>query len=75
MLKLIFGLFWTALCVTIALIPEIIMYNVWHLIEPTTTIEKILVMALFWMGGGGLCILFAVLGIGLWGAMMKELLR
>lgn len=59
---ILFSLF----CVCFALIPEMVMYGTYSLIEPTSTLEKLATIALFWFGGGGLCFLFAILSFYLW---------
>lgn len=62
----------TVCCGLFALIPEIAMYFVYGMIEPSTTLEKIAVGAIFWFGGGGLCVLFAYLGFMFWALMITE---
>lgn len=45
------------------LVPEAVMYFLYHLIEPASSLERILVFGLFWFGGGGICVLFFFLGV------------
>ena len=61
------------LCLCFALIPETIMYFVYQIIDPTTVLEKILIFGIFWFGGVSVCVLFAVLGLMLWAALVENL--
>jgi hypothetical protein len=57
-----------------AAIPETLMYFLYNFIDPTTTLEKIFVFAIFWFGGISLCILFAMLGFALFASLVKTFL-
>jgi len=61
----------TISCLVFALIPEILMYFIYGIIDPSSTIEKILVFGLFWFGGFGLCILFAFIAFSLWAFLLN----
>ena len=56
----------TLFCICLALIPEAAMYFLWQVINPTETLEKIVTIALFWIGGAGLCVVFAFISTLLW---------
>ncbi len=58
-------------CVIFGLLPEIVMYFTWGLIDPVTVLERILTVGLFWVVGGGLCILFAWLALILWAFVLS----
>lgn len=64
---------WSALCLGFSLIPETAMYFLWQLVNPSTQLEKIAVLALFWLGGVGLCLVFAFLGLTVWIAGLNAL--
>lgn len=52
-----------SLCVGIAIIPETIMYLVYHAIQPGSDIARVILLAAFWIVGSGVCVGFAALGI------------
>lgn len=56
---------------TFALIPEMAMYFLYGVIDPTTTMEKTMVIGLFLFFGTSLSVLFGFLGMGMWLAGMK----
>lgn len=72
--KFIVGFFYSLFCLGIALLPEIIMYFVWHLIQPENQTQKIALIAVFIFGGGGLSVLAGVLGFGAWIAGITSLM-
>lgn len=49
--------------ILLASIPEIIMFNLWNFINPTTEIGRLLTISAFFMGGFAICIVFIFLGI------------
>lgn len=56
-------LFWVIAGLALAVVPEFLMYRVWKIIHPTTPLEKILMLGGFWGLGGGLCLLFLIVGL------------
>lgn len=61
----------TLFCIGLALVPEAAMYFLWQAINPTETLEKIATVAIFWIGGVGLCVFFAFISTLLWIAAMS----
>lgn len=55
-------IFYVIISLVIALIPEIVMYLTYEMIQPTTDTARVLLLGLFWFGGGSLCLLFAFFG-------------
>jgi len=55
-------IFYVIISLVIALIPEMVMYLTYEMIQPTTDIARVLLLGLFWFGGGSLCLLFASFG-------------
>ncbi len=56
----------TIFCLAFSIIPEVSMYFLYQWIAPTSALAKVAVLAIFWCGGLGLCILFAYLGFAFW---------
>ena len=59
----------------IALIPEMVMYFLYHLVQPESDLTRVLTLMAFWLGGGGLCVLLGFLGIAAsfaWTAIVVE---
>jgi hypothetical protein len=73
-LKLFFSIVFTVLFVLFALIPETIMYFTWHLVQPENPIQRLAMVALFFVGGGGLCVFFGILAVALWAAVIGAIL-
>lgn len=70
-------LFWiTGFCATlaIAVIPETIMYFIYHSIQPQTELGKIIMFLAFWLGGAGACVGFAVVAFILFLAISKAVM-
>ena len=74
-MKALFGIIGTLVCLVIGLIPEGVMWMLWGLIHPSSETSKILVLAVFWLGGAGLCFLFAFLAFSLWVVMLGEIFK
>ena len=64
--KIAFFILGTLFCIIVGLWPEAAMYFVYNLIAPTTEMSRILVLALFWLGGAGVCLAFGVLSVVMW---------
>lgn len=60
-------------CIFTALIPEMVMWKLYHVIHPVEFWEKFATMVVFWFGGGSLCVLAAVISAVVWGVLVKEL--
>ncbi len=73
MLKVVGFIIWSLICLAFALIPEAVMYFLWGVIDPVTAIERLLVIAVFLIGGGSISVLFAFLGVALWANGVKEM--
>lgn len=73
-LKLSFAIVFTVLFALFALIPETIMYFTWHLVQPETTIQRLVMVGLFFFGGGGMCVAFAVMALALWASVIGAIL-
>lgn len=74
MMKLILALLWTVLCIAIGLLPELGMYLTWGAIHPEGEIAKILLLAFFWLAGGGLCVFVGIMAAMLWAAVITVIL-
>jgi hypothetical protein len=72
-LKLIFFLVSTGICLFIASIPEATMYFLWHLVAPTEGWQRLVLVAMFFLGGGGLTILFWVGAAAMWVAAVTSI--
>jgi len=72
-MKILFIVIWTLICFCLAIIPETAMYFTWSLVNPVEPIAKILLVAVFWLGGAGLCFLFGVVGFALWVSGLDKL--
>ena len=57
---------YTLFCMGIGLLPEIIMYLVWNMVAPETSMQKIALVAVFGFFGTGLSVLAAVGGFAMW---------
>jgi hypothetical protein len=68
-IKALFMLVATIVCAIIAAIPEGAMYFLWHIVAPTEGWQRLAMVALFILGGGGITILFWVLAGALWMAV------
>jgi hypothetical protein len=68
-MKYIILVLWFTFCLGLSLIPETIMYLVYHAIHPASELTRVIVLCAFWLVGSGVCVGFAALGIylGLWG--------
>lgn len=75
MSKFIAILLITLFCLSVALIPEAVMWGTYRLIHPTTELARIIVLVGFWLVGSGVCIGFAALGVVLWTALANEVLK
>lgn len=64
----------SVLCGLIAILPEIAMYFLWNLVQPQDEIVRVALVALFFICGGGMCILFGFLGVAAWVSMTASLL-
>jgi hypothetical protein len=73
-MKWLVGIVMTLICILGALIPEIVMYFTWNLVHPESEVAKIVLIALFWVAGGGMSVFFAFLGFMVWVSFMKALL-
>lgn len=58
---------------TLALIPEIVMFFIYQSMGPTTFWESFVLLAVFFIGGGSFCIIFGLLGISLFIILAEEL--
>lgn len=65
----------TAFCLILGFLPEIVMYFTWHLIQPDSTIAKILLMGLFWVAGAGLCVFFGFIAISIWLSVLTKVIK
>jgi len=74
-MKLAFGIIGSLCCLVFALIPEAAMYFLYGVVNPTTTLERILVLGAFWFGGAGMCVLFGFLALAVWTALIKTVLE
>lgn len=74
-LKIFFAFLFTILLTAFALIPEIVMVFVWHLISPHTPVQKMFLIAIFFFGGGSLCVGFAFLALFLWSVVVTSILE
>jgi hypothetical protein len=50
-------------CFMFAVIPEVALYFLYPWIAPTSSLAKAVVLAMFWCGGLGLCVLFPYIGV------------
>jgi len=73
--KLIFVILFSLFCLALALVPEFAMYFTWNLIHPETDLARIACVALFWVCGAGLCVLFGFIGFILWCAGISSVPR
>jgi len=74
-MKLIAFLIVTALSLLIGLLPELVMYFLWTVVNPTDQFVKVIMIALFLLGGGSLSIFFGVLGFAMWVALATAILE
>lgn len=65
-MKAITALTATVICVGLGLIPEAMMYFIWHMVHATQDWARIALVAVFLFGGGGFCFLAAFLAFSLW---------
>jgi hypothetical protein len=72
-LKVIFFLVSTAICLFLAAIPEAAMYFLWHLVAPTEGWEKLVLVGIFFLGGGGITILFWIGSFAIWAAAVAAI--
>lgn len=75
MIKFTFAVLWSVFCLVLALFPETVMYFLYAVIDPTTSVERLLVIAVFLVAGGGLSVVFGFLGLTLWAHGISELLK
>lgn len=61
-MKLIFWILGSLLALFITVLPELVMYFTYSLINPTSEAAKIVILLGFWTVGGGLCVFTAFLG-------------
>ena len=45
-----------------AMIPEAVMYGLYHLVQPESDVTRVLTLCAFWIGGGGFCVILAIVG-------------
>lgn len=74
-MKILFALMITVMCLAMALLPELAMYGLYKFINPTTELARILMFAIFWIFGIGLCIGSAILSFIIWVGLMAGLLK
>lgn len=74
-MKTLFILISTIVALFVGLLPEMAMYGLWNLISPVTEFGKILTVALFLTFGGGLSVLFGILGFVIWVAFVGAALE
>ena len=58
-------------CLVIASIIPSLMYFLYNLIAPTTVLERVAVLGLFWFGGGGLTLIAGVFAVMSWIYLLK----
>jgi hypothetical protein len=73
--KLIFVILFSVFCLALALVPEFAMYFTWNLIHPESDLARLLVVALFWVCGAGLCVFFGFLSFMIWVAGISSVPR
>lgn len=73
-MKFFIWLIFSLLCVVFALLPEITMYFIWHLINPSTDVMRVVVIAIFIFGGGSACVLFTFISLAIWGKGTEAIL-
>lgn len=74
-MKFLFWVLGTLLALLVGLAPEIAMYFTYHLIAPQSDLARCLVLAIFWLGGAGLCVATAIIGLSIFLAATKIVLE
>lgn len=73
MLRLLSVLLATIICAAIAFIPEMIMYGLYGILNPTGELTRIIVLLAFWSLGGGVCVAFGLIGVLVWAQVVARL--
>jgi len=64
--KALFLVLSTLACLILALLPEGVMYAIYHVIQPQTDLTRVLLLVAFWFGGAAFCLGFGALALFIW---------
>lgn len=74
-MKFLFWITGTLLALVVGLCPEAAMYFTYNLIAPQSDLARCLVLAIFWLGGAGLCVATAIFGLMIFASVTKVVLE
>lgn len=75
MVKLIGFLIITAFCLIVGLWPEVAMYGIYCAVDPVTELGRIALTLGLLFFGGGLSVVFGILGFAMWVHAIGEVLK
>lgn len=70
---IVFFLIVSIISLVVAFLPEIVMYFLYNLIDPSTFLERMVVIGLFLLTGGPISVFFAFLGLRLWVSFIEAM--